>query len=170
MVGASAPIASPREDEAPPSHPTRGIRDRHMSAIVLDMARVLALAVVPVAVGVLTVAGCSSSGTPAVCSSVDDLKASVSNVSDVQSGENGLNTLKSNLAAVKDDLNQVLADAKSQYSTQVAQIRSDMTSLQSAVDTAQRTRSATDIDGAVTAAKALSTSVKGLGDDVQSTC
>jgi uncharacterized protein YoxC len=136
---------------------------------VFDMAKGRALAVVPVAIGVLTV-GCSSSGTPPVCSSVDDLKASVSDVSDVQSGENGLNMLESNLAAVKDDLNQVLADAKSQYSTQVAQVRSDMTSLQSAVDAAQRTRSATDIDGAVTAAKTLSTSVKGLADDVQSTC
>ncbi|HKC27382.1 MAG TPA: hypothetical protein VKB75_05175 [Jatrophihabitans sp.] len=133
------------------------------------MAKVVALAVIPALVGALTV-GCSSSGKPAVCSSLDDLKTSVSQVTDVQSGENGLSALQSNLPAVKSDLNQVLDDAKSQYSNQTAQIRTDLTSLQSAVDVAQNSHSATDISGAVTAAKTLGGSVRQLADAAKSTC
>ena len=124
---------------------------------------------VPVAL-VALITGCSSSDGPAVCSSLDDLKASVNQVTDVQSGENGISALQSNLVAVRDDLNQVLKDAKSQYSTQVTQIQSNLASLRSAIDVAQRTHSATDISGAVTAAKTLGGSVRDLADDAKSTC
>lgn len=135
----------------------------------MQMMKALILAVVPAIASALAV-GCSSSDKPALCSSIDQLKTSVNQLTDVQSGENGLGGLESNLAAVKTDLNKVLDDAKSQYSTQVAQIRSDMSSLQSAIDAAKGTHSAADISVAVTAAKTLGGSVKGLAEDAKSTC
>ena len=134
------------------------------------MAKAVALAALPILVGALTIGCSSSSDKPAVCSSLDDLKTSVSQVTDVQSGENSLSALRSNLTAVQTNLNNVMEDAKSQYSAQVSQIRSDLDSLQTAIDAAQQSRSATDISNAVTAAKTLGGSVKKLADDARSTC
>jgi hypothetical protein len=116
-------------------------------------------------------AGCSSSSEQApICSSLDQLRTSVSKITQLQPGEISVDQLKSDLGAVQADLQQVLADAKDEFSAQVAPINKDLTALKSAVRTAADTRSATDIKLAADAAKSLGTDVKKLADDAKSKC
>src|SRR4051794_4636225 len=100
--------------------------------------------VLGVLVGVL--AGCSSGGSdttsaattttdeatsaPAVCTSTDDLQASMAGLADVQVVQDGTAALQASLATVKTDLQRVVDDARSEFSSQVDQLQSSFDAVQ----------------------------------------
>lgn len=116
------------------------------------------------------VSSCSSSDKPALCSSLDDLNASIQKVKDLQAGENGLSTLQADLAAVRSDVQKVINDAKAQYAPQASQIRQDLTAVQSSIATAKSSGSVSDISAVWTNVKSLGSSVTALTDAAKSTC
>ncbi|MFL6160789.1 MAG: hypothetical protein ACJ74U_01045 [Jatrophihabitantaceae bacterium] len=132
-----------------------------MSRRLLTSAVVLITALVTI--------GCTGSKAP-VCSSVEDLQASVDNAKQTQSSENGINELKSDLTVVSEDLQQVLDDAKAQYKSQVVQISNDVALLKEKIQLAGQSHSATDISAVTSTVKLLGTDVRKLADEVKSTC
>ena len=87
--------------------------------MILAPRRLAALVVV--LASLFPVAACGTD-TPAVCSSVDDLSASIEQLGQLQLGENGRAQLESQLATVRGDLAQVRTDANQQYGAQVATV------------------------------------------------
>jgi hypothetical protein len=137
------------------------------------MTRLLAV-VAALFLGAVT-AGCSSSssdsqGPPAVCSSVDALQTSVSDLRQVQVTANGLSALQDAVASVKTDLGQVKKDATSQYATQVDQLQTDFDAVQSAVGAAVDAPSPDTLGVVVSSIRTFADGVTGLAGDVRSTC
>jgi hypothetical protein len=127
----------------------------------------LPAAMIAIAVGVVS---CSSDSKPPLCDSVDDLRSSIQQTTNVQVGDNGLAELKANLGTVRADLDRVTADAKTEYSAEVGDVRTSVQALGAAVDTVAASRSAADISTTVAAAKQVRTNVGSLSDAVKSSC
>jgi len=107
----------------------------------------------------------------AVCGSIDNLKASVSDTKDVDvTSEGGLSDLLTALDTVKTDLAAVKADAKSEFSSQVQEVDDGFSSLSESVETATAAPSAASLQAAASALSSWGTQVEGLISDVQSTC
>lgn len=113
-------------------------------------------------------AGCSDQ--PAVCDSVDELRASVDNLKDINLSENGLGEISDSLSAIEDDVRQVASDAKGEFSDQVDQVDADFTELGSSVDAARQDTSASTLGAVGAAVSTLGDDVEALVDDVSSTC
>jgi len=114
--------------------------------------------------------GCSDD-KPAVCDSVDNLNTSVEDVKSIDVTSPGaVSDLESGLTAIKSDLATVKTDAKSQYATQVNAVDSAFTTLTTSVDAAKADPTQATLAAAAAAAKAFTTAVQTLSDDVKSTC
>lgn len=109
-------------------------------------------------------------GQPAVCDDVDALQASVKKLEDVKVGENALSELQTDLAAIQSDIKQLSKDASDQYSSQVADVKSQATALKSSLQTASASPTAATLTRVRDDAKALGASVKDLGNAVADTC
>jgi len=143
------------------------------------MSRVLRIAAQVILVGALTVA-CSSSGqsssagssssASALCGSVDSLQRSINALQDVQVGKDGTDALKSALGTVRSDVQDVVADAKAQYSSQADAVRADAAAVQTAVDGAKRDPSSASITAIRTAVATLADDARTLAHDVSSSC
>ena len=115
--------------------------------------------------------GCGGKDTPAVCSSVDTLKGSITDLTKIDLTSSGaLSSLQSGLATVKTDFDAVKTDAKSQFAPQVDAVDSAYTVLQSSVAAATSSPSAANIAAAAAAAATFFTDVQTLVKDVQATC
>jgi hypothetical protein len=141
----------------------------------VDMTRLRALPVVLAAAALVGgTAACtsssSSSSKPAVCTSVDQLKSSMTKLTQLDLGAGALDTLRTDLAAVKKNLQTVSTDAKSQYSADVSQIRAAAAALQTQANAAKSNPGVATLGALATAVKSLSSSVTKLADDVASTC
>jgi hypothetical protein len=134
------------------------------------MTRLLAVAHVLFLSAVI--AGCSSDseGTPAVCSSVGALQASVTDLRNVQVTDNGIPALQHAVASVEADLKQVADDAMSQYEPQVDQLNADVDGVQSAADAARDAPSPDALRVVGSSIGTLADDVTGFADDVASTC
>ena len=129
---------------------------------------------IPVAVMTLALAtpltGCGED-QPAVCSSVDDLEASVEDVRDIDVTSSGaLGDLESGLEAVGSDLSDVKADAKAEFSSQIDTVQASYDALSASVDAAKASASAATLSAAATALSAFGSDVRTLITDVQETC
>jgi hypothetical protein len=134
----------------------------------MNMTRFLS----PTAVATLVAAvlvGCSSDDA-AICSSTDDLQASVQNLKDVRVGENGLSTISSDLTAIKGDLAQVKADAKTQYGSQLDKVDAAATALNTSVQAAKSDPSLSTLEVVTTGVKGLVADVDALASSISSTC
>ncbi len=151
-------------------HPMRGIRRGPRCATVQGMTHILITPLVVALLGTGAVAACSSSGKPAVCDSAAQLKASASNLKDVQLSVNGLDQLKSELSKVKGDLDQVLKDAQKQYSDQVNVIRLDVSTLQASYQAAKSDPSKAHLDQVGQNVTTLFIHVQDLGKAIKSSC
>ena len=123
----------------------------------------------------LVTAGCSSDGDsaegqgpPALCSSLDALQGSVHELGNGAAGS--LAAVQDGLEPVKADLAQVVDDAKAQYADEADQLEKDFDQLQLVADTAKTTPSAANIAAVGPALRTLADDLKGLADDVASTC
>jgi outer membrane murein-binding lipoprotein Lpp len=132
-------------------------------------ARVLSVSALLLASAML--AGCSGDeDTPAICSSVDSLKASVADVTNVDLNPAALTTLQDNVDQVRSDLSQVKSDADDQYPTEIAGVDQATSSVTSSLDAATASPSAQTIAAVATSVQALGTSLTALNDAVKSTC
>jgi hypothetical protein len=125
----------------------------------------------------LVTASCSSgSDSPesqepaALCSSLDALERSVQDLGDGTISAGNLAALQEGLEPVKADLAQVVDDAKAQYADQADQLEQDFDELQLVADTARTTPSAANFGAIRPALRTLADDLRGLADDVASTC
>ena len=119
-------------------------------------------------------AGCTAQTAqeepPAICSSVDSLKASVADVTTVDLDQEALPQLQDNLTRVQSDLGKVKDDAKDEYATEIDAVEEASASVGSSVDAATTSPSAQTITDVGTAVKSLGASLRALVDAVESTC
>jgi len=112
-----------------------------------------------------------SEDEPAVCSSVDNLQASVDDVQGIDvSSSTALSDLETGLTAIGSDLSDVKADAKAEFSTQVDAVQASYDALTASVDAAKASASAATLSAAGTALSTFGTDVQTLVTDVQGTC
>lgn len=92
----------------------------------------------PAAVLVLSglAAGCSSS-KPAYCADAANLKTSVSNLGNVDVATNGLGSLQTALNSVKTSASMFATDAKSAFPSQTTALKNSLSSLETAIKSAQ---------------------------------
>ena len=135
--------------------------------MMLAPRRTAALAVVLAAL--FPVAACGTDA-PAVCSSVDDLSASIEQLGQLQLGENGRAQLESQLATVRDDLAQVRTDANQQYGAQVATVRTAASTVSERVQAAKADPSRSTLQPLRTAIADLGSAVQALSDAVAGSC
>lgn len=129
--------------------------------------RLGAVAICLVAVG-SGLGACSDQ--PAVCDDVDALKSSMENIRDAQLGENGLDTVTTQLALMKNSLLAIRGTASSQYPTQVAAVRSAADNLTTAVSAAKADPTASSIAAVAGDISALGSAVNDLGTALKDTC
>jgi hypothetical protein len=112
----------------------------------------------------------SASRTPAVCADVDALRASAEKIKAAEPGQGALATLSTQLTAMLATLEQLPADAATQYSERIDAIKTATHSLESSLRTAQRSPSAATLSAVRADVRALGDAVRGLVDAVGSTC
>jgi hypothetical protein len=118
----------------------------------------------------LPLAACSED-EPAVCGSVDDLRASVDDVREVDvTGSDDLTDLQSALTAVESDFAEVKTDARSEFNAPVDAVETSLTALKTSVEQAQSAPAADTLAAAASDLSAFGSEVQTLIDDVQSTC
>jgi hypothetical protein len=117
-----------------------------------------------------SLAACSED-KPAVCSSVDNLKASTEQVKKVDvTSSGGLTDLQTALKAVQGDLATVKADAKTKFSAPLDAVEKSFATLKASIQSAKTDTSAATIATAGSALSSFRTDVQTLIRDVQSTC
>jgi hypothetical protein len=108
-------------------------------------------------------AGCSSSSSkPAYCTSASQLKTSVQNLDNVDVAKNGLGSLQTALSSVKTNATTLASDAQSAFGPQVTALQASISSLDTALKSAQG-------QSALTAAKTIAsplTQVKSSASDL----
>jgi outer membrane murein-binding lipoprotein Lpp len=118
----------------------------------------------------LSLAGCSEE-TPAVCTSVDDLRASVQSVRDVDvTSSGGLGELEDAVAGVKSDLADVRDDAADEFSSQIDTVQAGIAELERSLRAAQDAVSPDTLRAAGSALRTLANQVQSLIDDIRATC
>jgi hypothetical protein len=118
----------------------------------------------------LPLAACSED-TPAVCTSVDDLRASVQSVKDVDvRSSGGLGELEDAVAAVKSDLADVRDDAADEFSSQIDTVQAGIAELERSLRAAQDAVSTDTLRAAASALSTLADQVQSLIDDIRATC
>ena len=80
-------------------------------------------------------AGCSSS-KPAYCTAAANLKTSVHNLGDVNVSKNGLSSLQTALSSVQTSATTFAADAKSAFPSQTTALKNSLSSLVTAIKSA----------------------------------
>jgi hypothetical protein len=118
-----------------------------------------------------SLAACGDSDKPAVCASANDLGTAVADLNDVDLTSDGaVGDLQEKLGTVSSDFEQLKSDAKSQFSSQIDAVDTDVATLKTSVDTAGADRTAANVAAVVAAASAVVSSAKALVSDVESTC
>ncbi len=119
--------------------------------------------------GAALLTGCSS-GTPAVCTDIANLKASVQSLKDTNIKADGLSSVSDDLTKIKQQLQTLENDAKSQYATETSALKSALNTLQSSVDAAKANQSAATLTAVASSASAVVTAGKNLASAVSGTC
>ena len=130
----------------------------------------LVLPVVSLLLGASLVA-CGGKDKPAVCDSVDTLKGSITDLTDIQLTSSGaLTSLQTQLTTIKQDYDAVRTDAKSQFSAQLTAVDTAYSSLTTSAATAKSSPSAATLATAAAAVASLVSSLQTLVSDVEQTC
>jgi len=111
-----------------------------------------------------------SDDPPAVCGSVDDLSSSVDSLSNIDFSSTTPSDVQSAMTNIKNNLDTVKSDAKSEFATEVEPVESAFTTLQSSFDKASKNPTGGSVAEASTALSDFSTALKTLTNDVESTC
>ena len=81
-------------------------------------------------------AGCSSS-KPAYCTAASQLQTSVQNLGNVDVAKNGLGSLQTAVSSVTSNANTFASDAKSAFPSQTTALKNSLSSLETAIKSAQ---------------------------------
>jgi len=114
--------------------------------------------------------GCGGAEKPAVCDSLDAVRASVDHVRDANVSENGMSQLRTDLTRLKTDLNQLANDAKAQFKPEVDKVRSAADELSSAVKSAKADPTSTTFASVRTAVEGLGDAVRNMDTALSDTC
>lgn len=118
----------------------------------------------------LCVSACSED-KPAVCTSVDNLNASVRDVKKIDiASSSDVAELQSGLKTIKGDLAKVKTDAKSEFSSQLDTVETSYATLKTSVEAAATDPTGATLTAARSALRRFGTDVQALISDVQSTC
>jgi hypothetical protein len=112
----------------------------------------------------------ASSSASAVCSSVDDLQGSMSDLKAVPVVDQGVDALQGAFASVRSDVSQVVDDAQAQYSAQADTLTAGVTAVQTAIDQAQAGPTRATLSAVVDSIGALADDVTTFAGDVSPTC
>jgi predicted component of type VI protein secretion system len=128
-------------------------------------------------------AGCSSSTTTgngvssmsaasksAVCTSADDLKASITALKDVNIRANGASAVSAQFTKIKQDFATLKADIQGQYTPQVNALSSALDKLGASLDAAKASLNAGTLSALASAAGSVVTAGTNLVTAVSSTC
>jgi len=116
-------------------------------------------------------AGCGGSDTPPVCDSIDTLKSSMAKVNDVDlTAPGGAAALKTAVNEVKPDLQQVKADAKAEFSSDLETIQGGYQTLLESVEALSDDPAASDASKVKAELQTLNEDVAKLVSDIQETC
>lgn len=117
-----------------------------------------------------TKAGSGSAARPALCDSVDALRASVQRLGDVNLAASGLGGFEDAWQAVQANLKQVADDAHARYAPQVDKVKADVAAVGSAADAAGATPSAATLSAVRDSVHTLADDVGQLVDEVSPEC
>ena len=107
---------------------------------------------------------------PAHCGSVQDLDDSVGDISDIDyTSSTGLDELKEGMAAVREDLADVRADAQEEFSAQLTRTQDSYAALAASVDAAQ-SGPGDDVTAVKDALAEFNAEAQTLVSDLQITC
>jgi hypothetical protein len=109
-------------------------------------------------------------GQPAVCDDVDALQESVETLTNAPAGEDGLDTVKTELEELQTELQQLADDAATQYATQIDRLNAGVSGLQSSLDTAVDAPSAATLSSLRDDVRAVASAVSDLSTAVADTC
>jgi hypothetical protein len=113
--------------------------------------------------------GCSS-GPPAVCTDIANLKASVQSLKDTNVKADGLSSVSDELTKIKQQLQTLHSDAKDQYSSEINAMTSALHTLESTVNAAKANVTGSTLTAVASSASAVVTAGKNLASAVSSTC
>lgn len=114
--------------------------------------------------------GSAPSARPALCDSLDALRASVQQLGNVNVTAAGLSGFQDAWQAVKTDLQQVATDAQAQYAPQVDKVKADTDAVGSAADAARADPTTTSLSAVRDAVHTLADDVGHLVDEVSPEC
>jgi ElaB/YqjD/DUF883 family membrane-anchored ribosome-binding protein len=129
-----------------------------------------AIAAMLVTTTFLGACGGSGADKPAVCDSLEAVQVSLDNISKTNVGENGLSQLRTELKALKENLDQLLDDARAQFQPQADAVRAAVDELSSSVEAATADPNKTTLEAVRTAMRSLGDAVKDLATAVSDTC
>lgn len=155
-----------------PDHPLRMMLPTRRARIVAAMtnprpARYVTAAVLMAS---LTVAGCGENESPAVCSDVEALQASIADVTDLELDRGALATLRDHLTQMQSELRQLTEDARDEYASEIDAVDQAAASVSSSLEAATTSPSAQAVADVGVAVRAMGTSVSALVSAVRSTC
>jgi len=125
----------------------------------------LPAAVLPLALSGLA-AGCSN--TPFYCTDANNLKTSVSNLSNVDVAKNGISSLQTALNSVQTNASKFVTDAKSAFPSQTAALNTSLTALATTIKSAKGEPPATAATAIVPAVAQVKTTASNLQSAVSS--
>lgn len=157
-----------------PGHPQRGMTGPHGRGTVAGMVisrpvRSLSASVVLLLALAPALAGCSEDSEE-LCSAVDDLQASVADVTEVEVGTGAMTTLQGNLEQVQTDLGAVKDEAADEYAEELDLVEKAAASAALAIDLAITSPSAAAAADVVPAVQLLGSRLVDLTDAVEGTC
>jgi uncharacterized membrane protein YccC len=121
------------------------------------------------AVAVLGVGGCAAD-QPAVCDSLDAVQLTADHVRDTSVAENGLGQLMAELGQLRQDLDQLIVDAQSQFAAEAQALRASLDQLEANVTAARVAPDATHLSAVRAAVSGVRTSARQLANAMSGTC
>jgi hypothetical protein len=112
----------------------------------------------------------SSSSKAAICSDVDNLKASIQGLKDVSITQNGLSAISDQVTKIKQQLQTFTSHAQGQYATQVTDLTNALNSLSSSFDAAKASPSASTLATLASSIRPVITAGQNLVTAVSNTC
>jgi hypothetical protein len=117
----------------------------------------------------VALAGCGSD-QPAVCDSLDAVRASADDVRDANVSENGLSQVRAGLTALNQNLQQLGTEARTQFESEITAVRTAADQLSTSVSAAKADPTSATLDVVRDAMTSLAEAVNSLGDAMADTC
>jgi phosphoketolase len=112
----------------------------------------------------------SSPAQPAICADLAALQQTGTTVRNLPKDKQSLPALKDAAVTAKQQVNQLVADARGQYQVQTAPISAAASALQTSVDAAQNNPNAASLSAVSASAAGLATALQNLKQAIPSGC